>query len=285
MSAERNAPQGFTPETWARFNENGYLIVPSVLSNDEVTRLKDLALSFAPYRGTEGFFEVNIIEKHPAFAALINHDAHIGYVYDLYGEASKLLLSQFFVRPPFQPVRNDWHFDGPRQLPFSTFSPYLPLRLKVGFWLTDLPKDKMGNLLVVPGSHRQDFLEQYKTHDVNPNQRAITARAGDMILMSAGLWHRVDVNESATTRINIFYEYGPSWITASDHWRVHPAVLDGLDREQRLLLRDYDYPNALIKPPAEDYPLFQDAKPAGRYADHVPAYLCKHPTRIEKGLK
>ena len=40
-------------------------------------------------------------------------------------------------------------------MPYGTFSPDLPLQIKIGFWLTDLPQAKMGNLVVLPGSHRK----------------------------------------------------------------------------------------------------------------------------------
>jgi hypothetical protein len=285
MTELKVAPSGFTRETWRIFSEQGYLVVPGALSVAQAEQLRSVIQSFIGFRPAEGFDEVHIVEKHPAFADLIDHCAHIGYVYDLYGEASKLLLSQFFVRPPLQSVRNDWHFDGPRQVPFSAFSPRLPLRLKVGYWLTELASERMGNLLVLPGSHHCEFLDQYKTHDRHPDQMAITARPGDMILMAAGLWHRVDVNESENTRINVFYEYGPSWITTSDHWRCHPLFLERLTREQRILMRDYEYPNGQIKLPAEDYPLFADARPVvGQYSEHVPMHLRKHPTRSEEGF-
>lgn len=282
MSAARVAPAGFTEQTWRTFTKQGYLTVPGALGPAEVNRLRTLLESYVPYRPAAGFNETHIVEKHPAFAALIDHPAHIGYVYDLYGEASKLLLSQFFVRPPAQDSRNDWHFDGPRQLPFAAFSPRLPLRLKVGYWLTDLPGAKMGNLLVIPGSHHREFLAEYKTHATHPDQLAITARAGDMILLAAGLWHRVDVHEGDHTRLNVFYEYGPSWITASDHWRCHPLFLEQLGREQRILMRDCEYPNGQIKTSAEDYPLFADARPVeGVYEEHVPKHLRQHRTRSE----
>lgn len=285
MSALRAAPAGFSREDWRRFTEQGFLVVQRALPLSEVESLRAVIETYVPYHSEIGFVENHIVEKHPSFAALIDRASHIGYVYDIYGEASKLLQSQFFVRPPHQPTRNDWHFDGPRQVPFAKFSPSLPLRLKVGYWLTELPREKMGNLLVIPGSHHQDFLSQYKTHEQHPEQIAIVARPGDLILMAAGLWHRVDVNESERARINLFYEYGPSWIVASDRWRCNPLFLEQLNREQRILMRDYDYPNAQIKLPPEDYPLFADARPVeGQYSERVPMHLRKHPTRTEEGF-
>ena len=83
-----------------------------------------------------------IDELTAAFAALVDHPRHVGYAYDLFGELLKLHQSQFFIRPPGGERYNIWHPDGARAVPYGTFSPELPLQIKIGFWLTDLPEAK-----------------------------------------------------------------------------------------------------------------------------------------------
>ncbi len=149
-----------------------------------------------------------------------------------------------------------WHYDGPRQVPFQVFSSNIPLRIKVGYWLTDIREAKMGNLVFLRGSHRLRHLRQYCTHEAVQGEESLTVSAGTMIIMFEGLWHRVDENLSEQTRINLFYEYGPAWVTASDRWQSNLTWLETLNREQRILMRNCEFPNSLIKPPAEDVPLF-----------------------------
>jgi hypothetical protein len=290
MGELRAAPTGFTEDAWERFCRDGFLVVPDALGPGEVERLSAVVAGHSRARGESDSFDVpRAVEVHPELERLIDHDAHIGYAYDLYGEATKLLLSQFFVRPPNAKKRNEWHFDGPRLLPFEVFSPRLPLRLKVGYWLTPLPRRKMGNLLYVPGSHHASHLPQYRTHEAHPQERALLVEPGAMTLMWSGLWHRVEENASELTRMNVFLEYGPTWITAADRFGCDPAWRESLPRERRILMRAYEHPNSLIKPPEEDVPLFLPREAGlgpdvAAYSDAVPAHLRKHRTWAEARL-
>lgn len=284
---KRPAPQGFTRDTWEQFAREGILVVPNAMNRDEALGLADLISSYAPKSTTQPFDLMNVVEMHPKLSELINRDSHIGFMYDIYGESTKLLMSQFFVRPPGATRRNDWHFDGPRQVPFQVFSPRLPLRVKVGYWLTDLPEDGMGNLIFLRGSHRVRHLPEYRSHLAVKNEERLKVSAGTMILMFEGLWHRVDENLSPSTRINVFYEYGPSWITATDRWRSNLTWLETLNRERRILMRDCEFPNSLIKPPAADLPLFdlrenEEDLDSRRYDDRVPIELRARTTWLER---
>ncbi|WP_328341075.1 phytanoyl-CoA dioxygenase family protein [Micromonospora sp. NBC_00421] len=277
------APPGFTPETWEQFATAGILVVEDALDAAQVARLA------AAVRGAPEPTAWNIVETDPRFTVMIDHPAHLGYLYDVYGEMLKLLRSEYFRRPPGQAIRNKWHFDGPRPVPFQVFAEQAPLRIKVGYWLTDLPHGDMGNLTYVPGSHRRPHLSTYHTHEPHPEEVALTVRAGTMTMMWGGLWHRVAENNSDVTRLNMFLEYGPSWIVTSDREHSDPAWLAGLGRTRRILMRDYVHPNHLIKPPAEDVPLFarradDPGGDADDYGPHVPLELRKRSTWLERHL-
>lgn len=252
----RVPPEGFTKKTWQQFDEQGILVFENAMPRDLVQEylqcLEVIWLQADQQQKEKGLVLLNIVELHPIFAGLIDHPAHIGFAYDLYGEALKLLYSAIFIRPPHQEAINDWHFDGPRLLPFDVFSERLPLRIKVGYWLTDVSQDKHGNFVYIPGSHRQPYLEQYKTHDPHPNEVTMKAAPGTMFIMYAGLWHRVQENDSEQTRMNFFLEYGPAWIHTGDRTHADAAWMNSLDREKRIIMRNYNHPNLCIKPPLED---------------------------------
>ncbi|MYA22057.1 MAG: phytanoyl-CoA dioxygenase family protein [Gemmatimonadetes bacterium] len=261
-SAYRIAPPGFTDDEWETFNREGILFFEDALDQaavDELTAAVDRVCQSSPkYRAGETFGCQNIVERDPAFAALIDHPRHIGYAYDFFGELLKLHQSQFFIRPPGGERYNLWHPDGARAVPYGTFSPELPLQIKIGFWLTDLPRAKMGNLVVLPGSHRKQYVDEYDSHQPIPGERVVCPRKGTMTFMHSSIWHRVEPNESDVVRKNIFYAYCPAWVTPADRLQSDPAWLETLNREQRIIMRSYTNAYHNAKPPASDFPLFLD---------------------------
>ncbi|GIX07496.1 MAG: hypothetical protein KatS3mg115_1899 [Candidatus Poribacteria bacterium] len=255
------APPGFTKDQWEEFMEEGFLIIEDALTPEEVeyylNAIEELAANDPKYDPTKTYSPSHVVAKHPAFTELIDHPRHVGYVYDVYGELLKLHLSQVFIRPKGG-WHNMWHPDGARAVPYGVFSPELPLQIKVGYWLTDLPRPKMGNFVYMPGSHRLHDFEAYDTHRSVPGERILCCRAGTMTLMHASLWHRVEPNESDVARKNIFLAYCPSWVCEADRFQCDPEWLKTLNREQRIIMRSYRGAYDRTKPPAEDFPLFLD---------------------------
>ncbi|MEU3046632.1 phytanoyl-CoA dioxygenase family protein [Streptomyces sp. NPDC006984] len=277
------APPGFTEDSWAAFARDGILVVEDALEPATAAALSDAVAAQA--ENNRG----HIVGDDARFTALIDHPAHVGHVYDVYGEMLKLLRSEYVRRAPGGAVRNAWHFDGPRLLPFSAFARSAPLRIKVGYWLTPLPRPAMGNLVYVPGSHHWDHLPQYHTHEPHPQERRLIVRPGAMTLMWGGLWHRVDTNGSDVTRHNVFLEYGPSWLVTSDRLLADPQWAETLPRAQRIIMRAYREQNQCVKPPSRDVPLFlprpgEPVEAKQPYADHVPSALRKRPTWLERRI-
>jgi hypothetical protein len=233
------------------------------------------------------FYLENNVEHDPLLTDLIDHPRHVGYAYDLYGELLKLHQTQIFLRPPGGTQNNQWHPDGARALPYGVFSPDLPLQIKIGYWLTDLPQDKMGNLVVLPGSHRQQYMDSYDTHDSVPGEVILRPKAGTMTIMHSRIWHRVEPNERDTVRYNIFVAYCPAWLTAADRLKSDPEWLATIGREQRIIMRSYDHAYHSAKPPASEFPLFLDRETGldhdgGIYSEHVQLQRRKRKTWAEK---
>lgn len=288
----RRAPPGFTPALWEQFCTDGYLIFEDVLDADTIAATIaaiDQVASAAGHDGTRAFRRDRIATLDPFFAQYLNHDSHIGFAYDIYGELTKVHLASLQIRPHGGGY-NQWHPDGARALPFGVFSPELPLQIKVSYWLTDLPEPGMGNLVVLPGSHRQQVMDAYDTHESVKGEHILCPRAGTMTIMHSSIWHRVENNDSDVERKNIFLAYCPSWIVSEDRHHDHDREeqLAALSREQRILLRSYpDKPYTNTKPPAADFPLFlprdpdADPNPEG-YRPHVQAHRRKYRTWVER---
>jgi hypothetical protein len=105
--------------------------------------------------------------------------------------------------------------------------------------------------------------------------------------MWGGLWHRVEENHSEVTRLNMFFEYGPSWVVSSDRFSADTESTNELTRAQRIIMRAYSQPNYLIKPPDADVPLFlpregEEDVDSADYRDHVPESLRRRATWVER---
>jgi hypothetical protein len=286
----RIATPGFTPEQREFFDREGYLILPNRLSDEEIARYLDAIdrqiASDAKYDPTKFYAKENIVERDPVFAELIAHPRHVGYVYDFYGELLKMHLSQFFVRPKGG-AHNMWHPDGARAVPYTVVAPEIPCQIKVSYWLTDVPEPGMGNIVMMPGSHRQQYFPYYDTHESVPGELILCVPRGTITLMNCNVWHRVEPNYSDSVRKNFFLAYCPSWVVAADRLQNDSEWLKTLNREQRIIMRSYSYGYDHTKPPAADFPLFLDRETGldhdpGKYPDHVALHRRKRLVAHEK---
>ncbi|HCL31786.1 MAG TPA: hypothetical protein DIC52_25570 [Candidatus Latescibacteria bacterium] len=288
------APPGFTPELWEIFERDGIIFLEDALAPEEITHyteaLDRITAVDSKFDPNETFGRENVVELDAALAELIDHPRHVGYAYDLFGEQLKLHISQFFIRPPGMTKRNLWHPDGARAVPYGVFSPRLPMQIKIGYWLTDLPETSMGNLVVLPGSHRHQYVDEYDTHELIPGELIVKVKAGTITIMNSSIWHRVEPNTSSTIRKNIFFAYCPAWITAADRILSDPTWLQSLTREQRIIMRSYEHGYSHAKPPASEFPLFLDrdtgtATDDGVYREDVQLHRRKRRTKAEEWIE
>jgi len=289
----RVAPPGFTEEQWETFDRDGIIFIENAISDEDVERYKaaldQVCAESSNFDPNEAFTVNNCVERHPDLPELIDHERHVGFAYDLFGELLKLHESQFHIRPPGGKLYNIWHPDGARALPYGVFSKRLPLQIKIGYWLTDVPEPKMGNLTVIPGSQREQYNDHYDTHESDPREQVVCVKRGTMTVMHSSIWHRVEPNQSEVTRKNVFVAYCPAWITNSDRLTSDPDWLATLNREQRIIMRSYTHAYDNAKPPGSEFPLFLDRETGsdrdeGKYRDHVRLNRRKRITQAEKFL-
>ena len=98
----RVAPRGFTDAQWREFQEQGLIRIDNALSRDEIhhylSAVDRVAAADPNYRPGQSLRKENAVELDPAIAELIDHDRHVGYVYDVFGEMLKLLRSDLRIR-------------------------------------------------------------------------------------------------------------------------------------------------------------------------------------------
>jgi len=284
QSSYRKPPPGFTPDQWDEFMREGFLTLENALTQDEIDCYVDAidrcAANDPAWVADKTYSPTNVVERDKIFTDLIDHPRHVGYFYDIYGELLKLHLSQFFMRVP-SGKHSPWHQDGPRAVPYGVFAPTLPIQVKIGYWLTDLPHTEMGNFVYMPGSHNTDHFDAYDTHESLPGEKIMCIPRGTITLMHCNLWHRVEPNLSDVVRKNIFLAYCPSWVCEADRHRSSPQWLETLNREQRIIMRSYDYGYDRAKPKASEFPLFLDRE-TGREtdSDDFPNIPMRHRKRL-----
>lgn len=286
----RIAPPGFTDEQWDAFERDGIILLENRLTDAEIERYTDAIMRVAhsdPAYDPQQYYGIeNIVERDPVLAELIDHERHVGFAYDLYGELLKVHKTQLHLRPPGGKTAV-WHHDGSRALPYGVFAPYLPLNILIGYWLTDLPADNMGNMLILPGSQNRQYLDEFYSSEYIEGQRPLVFGRGTITVMQSRVWHRVQPNLSDVTRKNIFLAYCPAWLASEDRLNSNPEWLATLNREQRIIMRSYDTAYFNHRPPASDLPLFLDRdtgldRDIGTTRDDVKLQIRKRLTGAEK---
>jgi hypothetical protein len=284
-AAIKKAPQGFTPDQWSAFRRDGLIHLEAAIEPAEVERYRAAAaecMAGMTYDPAHTNKVENIVAAHEAFRDLIDHDRHVGFPYDIFGDQLRLTQSDLFVRPPGSVV-NQWHVDGPRTVPFRVFSPILPLKLRVGYWLTDVPRGGMANMVYLPGSHDGAYTLEHKGVGDLAGQQVLTCSAGSITIFHASIWHRIQANQSEDTRINVFLSYTPSWL--SGYYFQDEAWAGRLSREQRIIVRPYGADQErFIRPPAGDLPVFYDPDAPPPDPDVEP-HKVHRPTRYERHLR
>ena len=257
-----------------QWDKDGYLMIRSSLSPDEVSRAVAAAHELArPAESGSVLNFFNIIEHNEAFLDLIDHASILGIMADLMGANLQLLISQLMIRPPTSRAPLGWHHDGPKPYSFPRVKGIAPLiNLKVGWFLTDLSQPDCGNLVVVPGSHRRGVrpadLSQGLEHSAAettetlaemPGSIQITAHPGDAILFHNGLWHAVAPSTVRRDRIVLYYGYGPSWLRLNDRSAPSPGLLSRSSPVRRQLLGGLSRPedHGGMHPGEEGLPLLR----------------------------
>ena len=224
------------------FIENGYLVVPNLLSDDEIEELRQDTVTLA--RGEyecdnmkplptsvsdsdaigrilcihQPHFVSETIEKyvkHPKICGILSQitAAHLPF----WDGSVKCMQSMLFVKPPnFQ--GQAWHQD----------EIYIPTRDRslIGAWIAmDDATVENGCLWVLPGSHRQGYLYPQRNHE-NPDEFdfaqesygfdgsdevPVEVTTGTLVFFNGYLLHRSRKNRGKTFRRVLVNHYCNSW--------------------------------------------------------------------------
>jgi len=225
----------------------GYLIIPNVLSEAECDEALAAAKRVHGGQPAEKFKQIGRgFENEPALERLMDHPAVLPKVRALYGDRFVLQAAWCTVMPAAS-EHSSWHQDGSSAYDFRQLGFPVPLlQLRASFNLTDQSELGMGNMALIPGSHRSPVpLPQSvrKQPGASPIQHIIRAARGSVLLFHNGVWHCPMPSNLTYDRYNMHFIYSPPWLRRSDREATDPAFLARTTPRRRALAGDYDRPD------------------------------------------
>ena len=228
------------------FDVAGFLLIPNALTPSEVKACLQASIHLhAPHAKGEWRQLGHPYEQEPAFECLIDHPAILPKVRALLGDYFILQSSWCTVAPAgFQ--AGDWHRDGSSVYAFHRLATPTPLvQLRVGYFLSDQSEATMGNLVMIPGSHKS-ALPLPDTIDMDaatvPLAQVVCGKPGTALLFHQGVYHRGGTNSQAIDRYMIHMVYAPPWLVPSDRERNDPAFLARTTPLRRALVGEWQRP-------------------------------------------
>lgn len=108
-----------TPGEREQFERDGFLVVRSVLNQDEIDRARTAILGYKEKTGTVGaLHQLSAVTACPDLAFLLDHPVAFRYIWSMLGWNVHVYHSHVDVHPQIHEQQKDWwhwHHDGGRQ--------------------------------------------------------------------------------------------------------------------------------------------------------------------------
>jgi Phytanoyl-CoA dioxygenase (PhyH) len=219
------------PEDLRFWEENGYVIVPRVITPDEARALADVVWGFVGADpddpSTWGLTDHGIMAQlfqHPALTPGRTSPRLLKAFAQLWGTADLWTsLDRVSFNPP---VRPGVDFPGPRLHWDISLVPPVAFQVQGMIYLTDTSAEQ-GAFEVVPGFHRRidAWLESLgegvdpRRVDLSGEARRIAAGAGHLIIWHSALAHGASPNTGDRPRLAQYVTQFPASLHPADRWR------------------------------------------------------------------
>ena len=232
------------------YNEIGAIVVPDVLSGEEVARLRRVTDEFVERaRGVSAHDDIYDLEDthtpeaprvrrikaphlhHTAYAELVRHPGIVAALCDLWGPNIRFDTAKLNMKSAGFGAAVEWHQDW-------AFYPHTNDDLAaVGVMMDDMEEEN-GPLLVVPGSHRGPVYDHHAEGKfcgaMDPTRREVdyasaiplTGKAGAITIHHVRAVHGSAPNTSARDRRLLLFQF-----RAADAWPLlgFPAGIEAFD--------------------------------------------------------
>jgi hypothetical protein len=195
-------------------NENGYLNLGKLLSDDQLERIRAKVQELLDQEGDEAGIELlqsphirhpketgamrlgDLVNKGEEFDGFYTHPSVLAAVSEVIGEKFKLSSLNFRAANPgagLQKLHVDWH----EAVPIDDF------KVCNSIWLLDDFSKENGATRVVPKSHLLSLLPQEAMEDPltsHPEEIIIEAPAGSVFIFNSHVWHGGTTNLTSFPR-------------------------------------------------------------------------------------
>jgi ectoine hydroxylase-related dioxygenase (phytanoyl-CoA dioxygenase family) len=231
-SVTKTAWKSMTSHERDQFDRDGYLLIRGALSPDEVDFCRAaMDRVYAERAGGGALHLLSAVRNCPELVGLLDHPAVFGYVWSMLGWNAHVYHSHIDVHPRIterKPFWWHWHQDGGRQNREIETDPRPRLSVKLAYWLSDVSEPGRGNLTIVPGSHKTNWLPGPPSRGVEwpqpPGAIEVTVNPGDVLFFDRRIWHARSDNYSDITRKVAFFGYTYRWIAVRDEVADLPAT-------------------------------------------------------------
>jgi len=248
-----SAPLSLDPHDRDRLERDGYLVLPGAIGPDlaedlgrTVERLgQSRRVARRRSRDGDALFVEDPFRSAPSLGQLVDHPATLPAVVAMLGWNIYVYDAVAIITVPgsaqggdqLRATSHGWHRDGGR-MDHDTAGPNPPrLAAKVGFFLSDVSSPGMGNMEVVPGSHRWGSTPPPSASGAADGAVPVCGPPGTAVVFDRRLWHTAGVNESSQTRLAVMCGYGHRWIRPLQRTRF-PRRWRRLEPVRRQLLGD-----------------------------------------------
>lgn len=221
----------------------GYLVLPDLLSAEQVARLKTetarletTAVDYSVHqRGCP-----NVQFQGGEITRLIANPPTVAFLRELFGD-ELIVMSYHYARSEPGHPGISLHADGqPYGSKIFGFAGSCPWLVRVLYYLDDLTRE-ISPFRVVPRSHLSMHADAnpYLRYESHPEEVMVPARAGSAVLINHRVFHGNYPNTGSRAREMLAIAYRPGWAgPVADVNRWDEAALEKLPPEVRALLGD-----------------------------------------------
>ena len=235
-----------TDQEAAEFDENGFFVLPEVLTESETDELEAITDRLDAERRQEADKDpgasqnsFDFLGYDEAYLNLVDHPITFPKVFGILGWNIQIYHTHCITTPPDDPdnlkQRYGWHQDSGRLNRELEGEPRARISIKCAYFLTDCSEVGTGNFCAVPGSHRFNKVRKAEGEDLPEGAVHIQVPRGGAVFFDRRIWHCGSPNRSDRTRKALFYGYSYRWLKFRDDMTIEKYMADA-DPVRRQLL-------------------------------------------------